>query len=79
MANQRCESLVVVIFRYVSLGSILAVASFLPFVVAMQAYGNSQLALAFMSATTLLIIVKHHENIQRLLAGTESRLGAKRA
>jgi acyl phosphate:glycerol-3-phosphate acyltransferase len=70
---------VVVIFRYVSLGSILAVASFLPFVVAMQAYGNSQLALAFMSATTLLIIVKHHENIQRLLAGTESRLGAKRA
>jgi glycerol-3-phosphate acyltransferase PlsY len=70
---------VVVIFRYVSLGSILAVASFLPFVVAMQAYGNSQLALAFMSATSLLIIVKHHENIQRLLAGTESRLGAKRA
>jgi acyl phosphate:glycerol-3-phosphate acyltransferase len=70
---------VVVIFRYVSLGSILAVASFLLFVVAMQAYGNSQLALALMSATSLLIIVKHYENIQRLLAGTESRLGAKRA
>jgi glycerol-3-phosphate acyltransferase PlsY len=32
-----------------------------------------------MSATSLLIIVKHHENIQRLFAGTESRLGAKRA
>jgi glycerol-3-phosphate acyltransferase PlsY len=63
----------------VSLGSILAVASFLLFVVGTQAYGNSPLALAFMSATSLLIIVKHHENIHRLLAGTESRLGAKRA
>jgi acyl phosphate:glycerol-3-phosphate acyltransferase len=70
---------VVVVFRYVSLGSILAVASFLLFVVGTQAYGNSPLALAFMSATSLLIIVKHHENIHRLLAGTESRLGAKRA
>ena len=27
----------------------------------------------------LLIIVKHHENIRRLLAGTESRLGKKKA
>ncbi|MGD1023586.1 MAG: glycerol-3-phosphate 1-O-acyltransferase PlsY [Candidatus Sulfotelmatobacter sp.] len=70
---------VVVIFRYVSLGSILAVASFLLFVVGMKAYGNSPLALAFISFTSLLIIAKHHENIHRLFAGTESRLGAKRA
>jgi glycerol-3-phosphate acyltransferase PlsY len=27
----------------------------------------------------LLIIVKHHENIRRLLAGTESRFGKKKA
>jgi glycerol-3-phosphate acyltransferase PlsY len=26
----------------------------------------------------LLIIVKHHQNIRRLLAGTESRFGAKK-
>jgi glycerol-3-phosphate acyltransferase PlsY len=32
-----------------------------------------------MAATSLLIVVKHHENIRRLIAGTESRLGAKRA
>ncbi len=70
---------VVVISRYVSLGSILAVASFLLLVVGMQAYGNSPLALAFMSVTSLLIIARHHENIHRLLAGTENRLGAKRA
>ena len=31
------------------------------------------------SATVaLLIIVKHHQNIRRLLAGTESRIGAKK-
>ena len=29
-------------------------------------------------AVALLIIVKHHQNIRRLLAGTESRFGAKR-
>jgi len=69
---------VVVIFRHVSLGSIIAVASFPLLVYGMRAYGNAPIALAFMAATSLLIIVKHHENIRRLLAGTESRVGAKR-
>jgi glycerol-3-phosphate acyltransferase PlsY len=32
-----------------------------------------------MAVTSLLIIAKHHENIQRLLAGTESRIGSKNA
>jgi glycerol-3-phosphate acyltransferase PlsY len=27
----------------------------------------------------LIIIVKHHQNIRRLLAGTESRLGKERS
>lgn len=70
---------VVVVFRYVSLGSMLAVASF-PFLVhRMHAYGNAPLALTFMAATSLLIIARHHENIRRLLTGTESRMGAKHA
>jgi len=69
---------VVVIFRYVSLGSILAVASFPLLVYAMGAYGDSTMALAFMGSSSLLIIARHHENIRRLLAGTESRVGAKR-
>jgi glycerol-3-phosphate acyltransferase PlsY len=34
-------------------------------------------ALAFMAIASLLIIAKHSQNIQRLLAGTENRLGAK--
>jgi glycerol-3-phosphate acyltransferase PlsY len=69
----------VVIFRYVSLGSIIAVASFPMLVYVMRAYGDVPLALAFMIATSLLIIFKHHENIRRLLAGTENRMGAKSA
>jgi len=70
---------VVLIFRYVSLGSIIAVASFPLLVYVMHAYEGAPKVLAFMAATSLLIIVKHHENIRRLLAGTESRIGAKRA
>jgi glycerol-3-phosphate acyltransferase PlsY len=70
---------VVVIFRYVSLGSIVAVASFPALAYGMRAYGNEPIALVLMAATSLLIIAKHHENIRRLIAGTESRIGAKRA
>jgi glycerol-3-phosphate acyltransferase PlsY len=70
---------VVVIFRYVSLGSITAVASFPLLVYAMHEYGDAPIALAIMAASSLLIIAKHHENIRRLVTGTESRLGAKRA
>jgi acyl phosphate:glycerol-3-phosphate acyltransferase len=68
---------VVAIFRYVSLGSILAVASFPALAAAMHAYGNSAIALAFMVATSLLIVARHHENIRRLLGGVESRVGAR--
>lgn len=70
---------VVAIFRYVSLGSIIAVAFFPLLVYGMRGYGNAPMALTLIAATSLLIIAKHHENIRRLLAGTESRMGAKRA
>jgi glycerol-3-phosphate acyltransferase PlsY len=69
---------VVLIFRYVSLGSIIAVAFFPLLVYEMHSHGNMPAALAFMAIASLLIIAKHSQNIQRLLAGTESRLGAKR-
>jgi len=68
---------VVVLFRYVSLGSIIAVASFPLLVYEMRAYGNVPMALAFMTATSLLIIARHQQNIRRLLNGTENRVGAK--
>jgi len=70
---------VVAIWRYVSLGSVLAVACF-PFIVyLMHGYDKSRPVLALISATSLLIIARHHENIRRLLAGAENRLGARSA
>jgi len=70
---------IVVIFRYVSLGSIVAVVCFPLLLPGMPKDGNVPVALILMAATSLLIVVKHHENIRRLIAGTESRMGAKRA
>lgn len=69
---------VVVISRYVSLGSIVAVASFPALVFFMHLYGAVPQALVFMVATSLVIVFKHHENIRRLISGTENRMGAKR-
>jgi len=69
---------VVLVFRYVSLGSIVAVASLPLLVYELRAVGGAPPALAFVATTSLLIIVKHRENIRRLLAGTESRVGLKR-
>jgi glycerol-3-phosphate acyltransferase PlsY len=70
---------VVAIFRYVSLGSIMAVASFPFLVYSIYFWGHVPIILMLITATSLLIIIKHHENIRRLLAGTETRVGARRA
>ncbi len=65
---------VVVALRYVSLASIIAVAS-LPFLAwALHDYHNTPLLLGSMAASAILIIAKHHGNIRRLLSGTENRL-----
>jgi len=69
---------VVAVFRYVSLGSIVAVAFFPLLVYEMHAYGSAPMALVLMAASSLLIIARHQQNIRRLLAGTENRIGAKR-
>ena len=70
--------LVVLIFRYVSLGSIIAVAIFPVLAWIFHEHGNSAGALVFMALSSLLIIARHHANIRRLIAGTENRLGSKR-
>lgn len=62
--------------RYVSLGSILAAASFPVFAWFMVKGDRPAFFLAVQAAVALLIIVRHHQNIRRLLAGTESRFGA---
>lgn len=70
---------VVAISRYVSLGSIIAVGAF-PFIAEiMRQFDAPPAGVAMISAASVLIIAKHHENIRRLIAGTENRIGAKRA
>jgi len=69
--------LVVLLSRYISLGSIIAVAAFPVLAMAQQKSREAWGAIIFMSLASLLIIAKHHENIRRLLAGSENRFGSK--
>jgi glycerol-3-phosphate acyltransferase PlsY len=62
--------------RYVSLASILGAASF-PFFAWILVRGERPpFFIAVQFAVSLLLIAKHHQNIRRLLDGTESRFGA---
>ena len=61
--------------RYVSLSSIIATISF-PIVAWFTARRHSAFVFAVELAVALLIIAKHHQNIGRLLSGTEHRFGA---
>ena len=61
------------LFRYVSLASIIATAAF-PVVGYLLISSEDHWLLPFMCAGSLLIILKHHQNIRRLLTGTEHRL-----
>jgi len=66
--------LVVAVTRYVSLGSILGAIAFPVAAYFMQ--NADWLSLLLASGVSLIIIVKHHQNIARLLGGTEHRFGA---
>ena len=64
--------------RYVSLGSIVAVAA-LPFLAwLIRQFYLSDTGLALISVACLLILFEHRENMLRLLSGTENQIGAKR-
>lgn len=67
--------MVFAISRYVSLASVFA-AFVLPF--AVWAVERSPRMIILCTVLSLLAIYKHRANIQRLLAGTEHRFGAKR-
>jgi glycerol-3-phosphate acyltransferase PlsY len=64
--------------RYVSLASIIAAASFPLFGFYFVPLRTPSVIAGFLFIP-LLIIVKHHQNIRRLLAGTESRFGKRKA
>jgi glycerol-3-phosphate acyltransferase PlsY len=64
--------LIVLVFRYVSLASIVATALF-P-IAAVLLEGDGYVLLPFVIVAAILIIAKHHANIRRLLRGTEHRL-----
>jgi len=69
-------ALVLFFSRFVSLASILGAACFPVFACFMVAGLKPAVYIAVQFAVALLIIIKHHQNICRLVAGTESRFGA---
>lgn len=67
-------AIVVAVFRYVSLGSLIATV-FAPFYVW---FFMDDTSLAVITAVmTLLLIYRHHSNIKKLWKGQESKLGKK--
>lgn len=68
-------AIAVVLTRYVSLGSIVAAVAFPIIFYWTAAPARTNVPVAFlMGIASLLIIVRHKDNIRRLLAGTENRL-----
>jgi glycerol-3-phosphate acyltransferase PlsY len=68
---------IVLITRYVSLASIIGSATFPLFAFYFVPF-RTPIVIAGFLFIPLLIILKHSQNIRRLLAGTESRFGAKK-
>jgi glycerol-3-phosphate acyltransferase PlsY len=68
---------VVAITRYVSLGSMLGAIVF-PFAAWwLSPFMRTSTVMLLVALASLLIIIRHKDNIRRLLAGTESRFGAQ--
>lgn len=71
-------TLIFAITRFVSLGSILGAASFPVFAWFLVRGERPIFFVVAQAIVALLIIVKHHENVRRLLTGTENRFGTRR-
>jgi len=65
-----------VAFRYVSLGSVAVAAAFPLLAWALHEYADSR-QLVLIALVSALVIWKHRQNIGRLAAGTESKLGTE--
>lgn len=71
-------AVILAISRFVSLASILGAASFPIFAWFLVSGYRPPFFMAVQVVVALLIIAKHHQNIHRLLTGTEHRIGAPR-
>ena len=69
---------IVAAFRYVSLASIIVAAAFPLIAYGLHDYHSSPEIMAAICIISVLVIVKHYENIRRLLAGTENRFALRR-
>jgi len=63
----------VAVWRYISLGSIVA-AAVMPLIIFFRPHSNELLLATVL--ISLIVIIKHHANIGRLLAGSESKFKA---
>ena len=70
-------AIVVAIWRYISLGSIVATAAF-PIVVYLMKRPPLPIVLGA-AGGAIIIIAMHHANIGRLISGTESKVGKKKS
>lgn len=68
-------ALVFALSRYVSLGSILAAIAFPIFALWFPHAPRTALSTAVLFLVPLIVIIKHHENIARLMRGKEYRFG----
>ena len=80
LATLASFGIIVFFFRWVSLASI-AAAAFVPFFYLLGDRGpwyTSKVMLASLFFIALVLVVRHKDNINRLLQGTEPKLGAKK-
>jgi len=70
-------AIIVAVWRYISLGSIIATAAF-PLLVHYMKHAPLPIVLGAAGGAAI-IIAMHHANIRRLIKGTESKVGKKRA
>ena len=64
----------VAVFRYVSLASILACVAL---AIGAWLFGYTRLYVVAAACAAALIVWRHHDNVKRLLSGTERRLGER--
>jgi acyl phosphate:glycerol-3-phosphate acyltransferase len=70
--------LLVIVFRYISLGSIIAAFALVVAMAIFYMYNREPFAyLAFALVVAPVVILRHHANIKRLISKTESKIGQR--